>query len=266
MKKAIVLIMSIALSFSLLAGCGGAPPAAPAKTTIAIEVQNLTSYTLEDLYISLSSASDMGDDLLNANSTMREGQSFEFDIPASESNKYDITAIDEAGDTYFFTLVPLLDGNRVLISFGDDGPLIEVFDSKDTWIVNVVGTLQSAPVQEAQTGNDAVGTGHDTNGEFSFTVYNESDYDIYSIHMGVATAYAEDDIDILPTILSAGENTQVSGVAAESDWSNTEWTLFITDVDGDTSISFDTFNPWALSYVDISWDSEQGGYVCTFVY
>ncbi|MDL2219718.1 hypothetical protein LJC04_05245, partial [Ruminococcaceae bacterium OttesenSCG-928-O06] len=74
------------------------------------------------------------------------------------------------------------------------------------------------------------------------------------------------DFDLLPIILEAGESYNAVGQVSRGDWDATDWTLYITDVDGDTSASFEVFNPWELSYVDIQWDSSAGGYVCTFVY
>ncbi|MFR7450872.1 MAG: hypothetical protein ACLUUL_02065 [Gemmiger sp.] len=116
-------------------------------------------------------------------------------------------------------------------------------------------------VQEEPT---STGTGYDTDGQFSFTVYNNSDYDIYSLHMGILDAGSDHDIDVLPQILPANSSTTVTGQASMGDWIQTDWTIYVTDVDGDTSASYDTFNPWTVSYVDIYWQGDS--YVCEFTY
>lgn len=116
-------------------------------------------------------------------------------------------------------------------------------------------------VQEEPT---STGTGYDTDGQFSFTVYNNSDYDIYSLHMGILDAGSDHDIDVLPQILPANSSTTITGQASMGDWIQTDWTIYVTDVDGDTSASYDTFNPWTVSYVDIYWQGDS--YVCEFTY
>lgn len=55
-------------------------------------------------------------------------------------------------------------------------------------------------------------------------------------------------------------------------WARLQWEtgrrqsglLYVEDVDGDTSASFDSFNPWTVSYVDIYWQGDS--YVCDFTY
>ena len=97
-------------------------------------------------------------------------------------------------------------------------------------------------VQEEPT---STGTGYDTDGQFAFTVYNNSDYDIYSLHMVILDAGSDHDIDVLPQILPANISTTITGQASMGDWIQTDWTIYVTDVDGDTSASYDTFNPIA---------------------
>lgn len=116
-------------------------------------------------------------------------------------------------------------------------------------------------VQEEPT---STGTGYDTDGQFSFTVYNNSDYDIYSLHMGILDAGSDHDIDVLPQILPANSSTTITGQASMGDWIQTDWTIYVTDVDGDTNASYDTFNPWTVSYVDIYCQGDS--YVCEFTY
>ena len=69
---------------------------------------------------------------------------------------------------------------------------------------------------------------------------------------------------ILAIVLSEVYKRQIGGQATMGDWSQTEWTLYVEDVDGDTSASFDSFNPWTVSYVDIYWQGDS--YVCDFTY
>ena len=99
---------------------------------------------------------------------------------------------------------------------------------------------------------------------YRFTIYNESDYTIYSIHMGPSGGASTDDVDILQSTLAAGAQVEISGTVSAG--SSSEWTLYVTDVDGDTSVSYEVFNLFDLSYVDVVWDSGVGGYRCEFVY
>lgn len=89
-------------------------------------------------------------------------------------------------------------------------------------------------------------------------------YDIYALYIGVINASSDHDIDVLPQILPANSSTTIVGQATMGDWPQTEWTLYVEDVDGDTSASFDSFNPWTVSYVDIYWQGDS--YVCDFTY
>lgn len=106
----------------------------------------------------------------------------------------------------------------------------------------------------------------DTSQPFTFTLYNESAYSVYAVYMMPAYTDGEG-VDILPQVLEAGQSYEFTATASGPDYEGvTEWVLRVVDVDGDESSSYDVFNPWLLSYVDITWDSNSGGYVCTFVY
>ena len=100
----------------------------------------------------------------------------------------------------------------------------------------------------------------------NFTIFNNSDFEIVFAHMGPSTLSSEDDTDILPSTLPGGESYTFEAKISEDYWDYTEWTIYFTDSDGDTSQVYDTFNPWNLSYVDVDWDSENAGYVCSFQY
>lgn len=285
MKKLPVLFLAVLFGVSALAGCGDkapssqAPASAPAQTqpaspsVLTVIFSNSTDYIFNEIYIKPTATDEWGGELLGSTRILKGNGSVEVDIPAYDYENYDIGVVDEDGDEYAFTYVPLQDGSEVAIYFGDNGLAADVADSEGNMAATVMGTLGSAAGGgDGGGGGDAVqepvvtGTGNDTNGQYTFTVYNESDYDIYAIHMGVVNASADSDIDILPQVLPAGQSTELVGMASQGDWLNTEWSLYITDVDGDRSVSYDSFNPWTVSYVDIYWDSDSFGYVCEFFY
>ncbi|HWS28741.1 MAG TPA: hypothetical protein VN512_01370 [Clostridia bacterium] len=92
----------------------------------------------------------------------------------------------------------------------------------------------------------------DMSGEFSFTIYNESDYEVYAVYM--MPAYTDGDgIDILPSTLGAGESYMFTASVAGTDYEGIEdWTLQVVDVDNDVSAFYEVFNPRFLSYMDIT--------------
>lgn len=291
MKKLIGVIL---LAVLLLAACGGGQSAAPpepdgrepapapapaAPSTLAVIFSNASDYTFNEIYISPTASTEWGDELLGSTRILKSNGSIDVEVPAYEYENYDILVVDEDRDQYHFTYVPLQHGSEVAIYFGEEGLAADVADPAGNMVATVFGQLNGGSggggqgdagggnVEEPVVQQPVVtGTGNDTNGQYTFSVYNESAYDIYSIHMGILGASAEYDIDILPQILPAGSGAELVGMASQGDWLNTEWTLYITDVDGDTSASFDSFNPWTVSYVDIYWDSESQGYVCEFFY
>jgi hypothetical protein len=278
MKKTVCIVLVILVLAFLSVGCGDKTqpqpdtpePSQESPSEITIIFSNASDYNFNEIYISPTAADEWGEELLGSTRILKSGGSIDVDIPAYDFNNYDILVIDEDRDEYTFTRVPLQNGSEVAIYFGEEGLAADVYDDEGNDAATVYGTLGDAydgdDAQPDVGADDIAATGSDTDGQYIFTVYNESDYDIYAIHMGTADASAEEDIDILPEVLSAGESTDLSGTAPQELWSNTEWTLYITDTEGDTSTSFDEFNPWIVSYVDIYWDSDNGGYVCEFAY
>ncbi|MEA4924242.1 MAG: hypothetical protein VB084_02935 [Syntrophomonadaceae bacterium] len=113
------------------------------------------------------------------------------------------------------------------------------------------------PSQQGQTQSSA------RQDSYQFKIYNKSGYEIYAVYMGPADGAAGEDVDILETsTLPNGESATVKGNANAR---TTEWTLYIEDVDGDTSSSYSFFNPFELNHVDVFWDAN-GYYVCDFSY
>ncbi len=279
MKKIACVVLMMAL---LLVGCGdkkadssSAPPSREAPSSAASKELNITfsnasGYTFNEIYISPTAASDWGDELLGSTSVLKSNGSLGVVIPAYDYDSYDILVVDEDRDEYTFARVPLQNGSEVAIYFGEEGLAAEVADSNGELSATVIGEINGGGSGGGETPNDVpatvTGTGNDTNGQYSFTIYNESDYDVYAIYMGVSNASASEDLDILPQVLPAGNSTDVVGLASQGDWLNTEWTLNVVDVDGDESLSFESFNPWLVSYINIAWDSNNGGYVCEFGY
>ena len=236
--------------------------------SLKVTVTNSSDYVFNELYVSPTGSDGWGDDCLGSTNILKKNGSFELTVPTYDFDNYDIKVVDEDDDTYFFKYVKLKIGTEVVISFGDE--LIADIIHADGVQETVIGELYSeaggySGGEEPQNGT-VTGTGYDTSGQYTFAVYNQSEYDIYAIYIGVVDASEYDDIDLLPQILSAGDSTQLIGQASQGDWINTEWTLYIEDVDGDVSASYDIFNPWLLTYVDINWDSNSGGYVCEFYY
>lgn len=109
-------------------------------------------------------------------------------------------------------------------------------------------------------------TGYDTNGQIAFTIYNNTPFEIYSAKVGSTTSSADSDIDILPSTLAPDTTFDFKATLEESAWEVTDWTIYFTDTDGDTSQSYDTFNAWNLAYINVTWDDQNGGYVCDFTY
>lgn len=109
-------------------------------------------------------------------------------------------------------------------------------------------------------------TGYDTNGEIYFTIYNNTPFEIFAAQVGSASSSADEDIDILPSTLQPDDTYDFQAVLDESAWSVTDWTIYFTDTDGDTSQSYDIFNAWNVAVINVTWDESNGGYVCDFLY
>lgn len=290
MKKKIVWLLCSALLLTILSACGGNDDApkgrgnnvptsvssavtAPVRsTTLAVTVANVSGYNFQELYVSPTGTNNWGEDHLGSTSILKNNGSYDITLARYDFENYDVLIIDEDGDEYEFKYVPLVDGCEMQIGFDENGVPGVVVVGADGTENYVSGTLngssgatgggETVVVQEQQ--QTVTGTGYDTNGQFVFEVYNNSAYDIYALYIGVINASSDHDIDVLPQILPANSSTTIVGQATMGDWSQTEWTLYVEDVDSDTSASFDSFNPWTVSYVDIYWQGDS--YVCDFTY
>jgi hypothetical protein len=247
-----------------------ATPAAP--TTAIITFVNDTIYNFQAIFISPIASNVWGSDLLGDTSILKsDGGQINLNIELHEANSFDMRIVDEDRDEYYFERVPLVDGYTVAITW-DGGLSAVVADSAGTIISTVGGAMPGSGGDEEAYVDDyeepaSAGTGHATNGRFSFTMYNESSFTIYSIHIVPSGAVNMELFDFLPRTIPAGESFVLEGTIGDEYWNVTEWTLHVTDVDGDTSVlGHETFNVWEISYADIHWDSSQGGYVCEFVY
>lgn len=245
----------------------------PVSRNLSITVTNSSDYVFNELFVSPTASDEWGEDCLGSTNILKKNGSFEMSVPTYDFDNYDIMVVDEDDDTYLFKYIKLKTGTEVIISFGD-GLVADIIHSDGTQEA-VTGELYYADGETgggggggaaAPANQTVTGTGYDTNGQYTFAVYNESDYDIYAIYIGIAGASEYDDIDLLPQVLPAGESIDLVGQASQGDWINKDWTLYVEDVDGDVSSTYDVFNPWLLSYVDIYWDNNSGGYVCEFYY
>ncbi|MDR3085642.1 MAG: hypothetical protein LBU47_04945 [Christensenellaceae bacterium] len=233
------------------------PTEAPKPTSIRVTVVNNTEYVFNELYVSATAADAWGDDHLGSTSILKKNGSFEITLPAYDFNNYDIRVVDEDEDEYLFERVPMQNGAKVVIAFGDAG--LEASSTlADGSAVTVTGNLSS--------GSGAEPADAPAGGYYSFTVQNNSDFDIFAIYMGPSTGAAADDIDILPVVLAARDETRVEGYVEGANARIDEWTLFVRDTDGDESVSYDAFNPWTLQYVVVYWNSNTGGWECAFHY
>jgi len=102
--------------------------------------------------------------------------------------------------------------------------------------------------------------------ECGFVIYNESDYEIYAVYISPVNSPPSDEMDILPNILGPGENYYFNAKMPAQYWGVTDWVMSVVDVDGDSSVSYEAFNPFKLTYVDIEWHGEAGHYICKFFY
>ncbi len=270
-KRLIALLLCLLLAGSVLSACqpketgkdpvgeNTQPPAQ--ETTFKVTVVNQSGYIFNELYVSPIAENAWGADHLGSTNILKNNGSYEITLEKYSFDNFDIKVLDEDGDTYVFTYVPLKAGTQVTISF-EDGLVANVLGA-DGAEAAVAGTLGS------DSGSDPGDTGDVedyTTEPFVFTIYNESSYDIYAIYMMPAYTDGEG-VDILPSVLAAGENYTFEASVAGTDYEGiTDWTLRVVDVDGDESASYDVFDPWLLNYVDITWDSSVGGYACGFVY
>lgn len=262
MKKALITTLLLAVLAAALLGCGApaqesATPPPQESKTLRITVTNASDYVFNELYITPTSQSDWGQDHLGSTSILKKNGSFDVTLAKYDFENYDIRIVDQDEDVYLFKYVPLNEGSKVAISFGDG--LIAEVTGADGSSQTVGGELVSG------SGDDSGGDYDYTMEDFAFNIYNESEYSIYAVYM--YPAYTDGDgVDVLPTVLESGDSQYVTGSVVGTDYEGiTEWVLHVVDVDGDASISYDVFDPWNISYVDVTWDSSVGGYVCDFV-
>ena len=233
-------------------------PAETAPKTIDVTVTNKSSYVFNELYVTPTSQSDWGNDHLGSTSILKKNGSFDIKLQKYDFTNYDIKVVDEDEDIYLFKYASLVAGSNVEISFGDG--LIATITGPDGSTEVVSGTL-SGPSTEPEDDYDY------TLEDFTFTIYNESAFDIYAIYMAPYGADEDDVVDILTNILPAGKSTEIEGSVAGTDYEGiTTWQMYVVDVDDDSSVSVEEFDPWQVTYIDIRWDSDSFGYVCDFVY
>ncbi|MBR0401951.1 MAG: hypothetical protein IJH73_05510 [Lachnospiraceae bacterium] len=107
MKKIIALIAAVAMALSL-AACGGGGRGA------GITVDNEVGYDGAYLYVSPTSESQWGDDLLGGQ-TLANGSTARVQIPPSQGNTYDIRMVDTDGDYWVFMNVTIPNGATVVL-------------------------------------------------------------------------------------------------------------------------------------------------------
>lgn len=300
-KRSLILLASL-LILALLAGCGGGgatPTPAPttetdaggdagsaaggtkaSSSTLNLTVLNLTSYIFNELFITPTGDNEWGEDHFGSTSILKKNGSFPTTVRKYDFENYDVLVVDEDDYEYQFDRITLRDNCELAITLDDGGltAIVTYDDGTQTGFAGEMYTDTGDPVDYSGSGDDGGGSGDDgggsassneidgysTGGVIAFTIYNESDYDVYSVHIGLPSMSADEDVDVLPTVMAPHSSREISININEAHWSQTEWTMYVTDTAGDTSTSYDRFNPWSLSYVDIYWES--GGYVCSFEY
>ena len=90
------------------------------RTLSAVTIVNDTSYVIYFVYISPSTTSGWGEDLLGA-STVRGRQELRVNLPSpiNLANQYDIQAVDEDGDTYTKWNVLIPSDGRIVFTWQD---------------------------------------------------------------------------------------------------------------------------------------------------
>lgn len=285
----LLVIVSLALVMLALSACGGGDEPASsnnnqqntqqnnqqdnqqsAPRNFNVKIANGSDYIFNEIYVTSTANSSWGSDVLGGTNILKSNGSYDVSVEKYDFENYDILVVDEDDDEYIFKYVTLRQGTEVTVYFDADGLYVHVLHS-DGSEEYVDGEFYSSSNNDVPDPAPVVvdplyTTGYETNGYYSFTIYNESPYDIYAVDLGLASGWVADDNDMLPYILSAGDSFTVEGPLPVDYYNETDWTLYVTDVDGDVSSSYDYCNIWGLSYVDITWDSDAYGYVCEFFY
>ncbi|MDL2254377.1 hypothetical protein LJC49_09990 [Ruminococcaceae bacterium OttesenSCG-928-I18] len=297
-QKGVKGILAVLLVTLLLVGCAGDAPsetttsaakgaqsetsrseAQDDRDSITVRLINSTNYAIDELYLSSSEETEWGGNLLDA--TLPAGEAVNLELEVAGSEYYDLKAQDEDADFYYANGLLLQNRTKVTLRLSE-GVLTATVRQEDGTEETLTGELELVGVEEeaaapaetaaapaesaAAPGGSRSGTGHDTNGAFSFTVNNNSYYDIYAIWVGIYSPEVDYDQDLLPEILPSGQSTVIHGVAHPDDWDNPDWTIWIQDVEGDVSASYDKFNPFLVQAVDVQWSNSAGGYVVEFTY
>ncbi len=271
MKKLTVFVTVFALL--MLVGCSGSAtspiagmaqgaPRTYEEPAVAgnIKFTNDTGYTFVELYSTASASTEFGAELLGG---MRVDTGIFMDMTIGNINDtQDFLIVDDEGDSYSLIGIEVAEGDNIVLTLTTDGTSVIPVASVQDEAGNIKSTVQGTFISN----DNPDATGYDSNGNYGILVNNNSSYEIQSIRVGVANASSSYDINILPQILGPNSSTDVFGYATQGDWLNTEWTLYVTDTEGDTSASYDYFNPWTVKSVDISWNNDAGGYILNFTY
>jgi hypothetical protein len=123
MKKLLFLLCAVLL----IAAFSGCRPG-----TLDIPFTNGTDWSFTFISISEERADSPAADLLGAAAILKAGGTVQLAVAASSgSGLYDIRCVDEDGDTWLITRVPLSKGASLSVYLNSDGyPVVEVTDSK----------------------------------------------------------------------------------------------------------------------------------------
>ena len=270
-KKLVAGMMCLVLLLSFMTACGksdpppvetASPPTSSPEVVTSknfdIQFRNSSDYIFNEIYVSPAADSEWGPDHLGSTSILKKGGVFTITLEKYDFENYDILVVDEDLDEYLFNYVKLSEGCEVEITF--DGGLSAIVTA-----TNGTSTIVSGELSSASSGTGTSTPGAATN-RMSFTIYNESPYDIYAVYIKPANSN-EEFVDILPYILTPdGYSYNVELFYDDAHKNITEWTMEVEDTDGDDTTYLENFNPWTLSYVDINWESSTSGYNLDFKY
>ena len=151
MKKTRSLVLALALVLALmlaLTGCGGKSASSSRRRsnddedrnpTIEVSIENSSGYKLYQVFISPSSSSSWGDDLLNGD-ILRPGNSTDLTVEGEEGD-YDIRFVDEEYDESWFYSIPLEGGSSMTFQYLDGDPVIDLYNARGDMVDSFVGEL-----------------------------------------------------------------------------------------------------------------------------